>query len=313
MATPTPKTDQQRAVEFAALCAQREEQMAALTTPAGWARLVAAAAWMPAARADNCLLITDQVPGASEVASYGAWRARGRQVRRGEKAITIMGSRLVAEPFATEQAGQGIGPVRLDAAGRQVREVTFPLRVFDLSQTDPIKDAPTTARSAPGEQVDLYARVAAHLAGQAVTLRRLVLPGRADGLCRKLPPAGAPLAPESRWVVDVVVDCRVAGEHAAHAAVHQVAHITAGHLEATGGDYVTHRGRHEVEAQAAAHIVCARAGMEVGEVPTGYDPAWMGAATPADLAAAATAALAAAATLATRLGIGPGAGHRAAA
>lgn len=313
MAAPTLKSEQQRAEEFAALCAQREEQMAALATPAGWAHLVAAAAWLPAARADNCLLITNQVPGPSEVASYAAWRARGRQVRRGEKAITIMGSRLVAEPFATEQAGQGVGPARLDATGRQVREVTFPLRVFDLSQTGPIKDAPTTARSPAGEQVDLYARVAAHLAGQGVTLRRLVLPGRADGLCRKLPPAGAPLAPESRWVLDVVVDCRVAGEHAAHAAVHQVAHIAAGHLEATGGDYVAHRGRHEVEAQAAAHIVCARAGMDVGQMPTGYDPAWMAAATPGDLEAAATAALAAATDLASRLGIESAAGHSAAA
>lgn len=309
MAPRTIKTPEQQAEQMQALYAQLDAQVAALATPAGWAAYLAAAVTLPRGGVDACLLIAAQRPGATVVASYDAWQAAGRQVRRGEKAIVTLASRTMAVRPTRDQGdkdvGREVGPIERDGAGGATRRISYPVRVFDISQTEPIKGAKPAAQAAPNVRVDegagLYARVAEHFARQSIALRRLVVPGCADGLCRKIPPAGAPLAPEGKWVVEVVVDVRRTGAQAARAAVHEAAHIAAGHLGA-GSDYVAHRGRYEVEAQAAAFIVESLAGLETSTTSSGYEAGWMQAAEDADLKAAA-AALAAARTLATSLGL----------
>lgn len=310
MAPRTSITDEQRAEQIRDIRAQLDAQVASLRTPEGWVTYLAAAAALPARDLEAVLLIAAQNPAATAVASYGVWQARGRQVRKGEKALTILGSRVMAaDPVGRPSQpapGTELGPAYRDRAGAMVRRVSYPARIFDIVQTEPIKGAqaaPVPAPGPSGAQVDLYARVVEHFARQAITVRRLVVPGIAAGFCRKIPPAGAPLAPERYWIVEVVVDLRRYGDDAARTAIHEAAHITAGHLEAAGGDYVAHRGRPEVEACAAGFILETLAGLETTTTPTGYAPAWMQGATQDDLVAAATTVLATARALAAALAL----------
>ena len=83
----------------------------------------------------NSLLIMLQDPQATHVAGYQAFKAMGRQVRRGETGIKVLAPITRREP-------------RLDAAGQPVRDdrgrvlhrtqvvATKPVTVFDVRQTD---------------------------------------------------------------------------------------------------------------------------------------------------------------------------------
>src|SRR5581483_10692184 len=53
---------------------------------------------------NNTLLIVSQRPNASQVAGYRAWQAIGRQVRKGEKGITILAPMVVK---AKDDEGEG--------------------------------------------------------------------------------------------------------------------------------------------------------------------------------------------------------------
>lgn len=298
MAPRTAKTPEQREQEMEALHDQLDAQVATLRTVTGWPAYLSAASTMTRYSVNNLLLIMTQAPEATAVAGYNAWRAKGRQVRKGEKSIRIFGSRVLAAT-AKEQAGKN--------EEGSARRVYFPVPVFDISQTDAIEGGAWVSQAVPDLNADdeagLYERVAAHLAREGIALHRAVIPGGAAGFCRKVPPAAHALAPESAWVVEVYVDERQSGADAALTITHEAAHIAAGHLEAADGDYVAHRGHREIEAESAAYIVAGLAGLDASAASTGYVEHWMHSAKEADLKATAATALATARTLATSLGL----------
>ncbi|MBK8458819.1 MAG: hypothetical protein IPL43_00200 [Micropruina sp.] len=100
---------------------------------------------------NNTVLIWAQQPEASLVAGYRAWQAKGRQVRRGESAIRVLGPVTRRVP-KLNAAGD---PAR-DAAGKPVTVSQIvgvkPVSVFDVSQTDgePLP-APPEARLLTGQ------------------------------------------------------------------------------------------------------------------------------------------------------------------
>ena len=120
------------------------DQITALQSDGQWQR------WLTFARSFhqysflNTLLILSQRPDATAVAGYRAWQAKGRQVRRGEKAIRVYGPVTRRVPV--------LGPTGvpvLDERGKprhrpEIVGVT-PVSVFDVSQTtgDPIPTQPT--------------------------------------------------------------------------------------------------------------------------------------------------------------------------
>jgi hypothetical protein len=84
---------------------------------------------------NNLLLILSQKPEASHVAGFRTWQSLGRQVRKGEKAIRILGYNTKK---ITEEDENG------DEVAKQVTR--FPiLSVFDITQTDLIDGAPDTS------------------------------------------------------------------------------------------------------------------------------------------------------------------------
>nr|WP_255622076.1 ArdC-like ssDNA-binding domain-containing protein [Tessaracoccus sp. OS52] len=187
----------------------------------------------------NQLLIAMQDPDATRVAGYRAWQAIGRQVRRGEKAITIMAP--VTKPLTTPDGA----PV-LDAAGNTKREIVGvkPASVFDISQTDgpplPQADHPTT-----------------HLSGHAPE-------GMWDNLHHYATRAGftvqiGPCRPEGLTSFTqraILVREGFEPAHAASVLAHEIGHVSMhdpGALGTRDGGYC--RGMVEVEAESFAWLV----------------------------------------------------------
>lgn len=83
----------------------------------------------------NILLILLQCPGASQVAGYGDWKKNfGRQVKRGERGITI----LAPCPYRRREEVEETAPDGSTAMTIQlVQRVGFrTVTVFDVSQTE---------------------------------------------------------------------------------------------------------------------------------------------------------------------------------
>lgn len=87
---------------------------------------------------NNALLILMQCPEASLVASYKKWQTMGRQVKKGEKAITILCPCF--QKYQRKVRDKDGNPV-LDEDGKEKKEeISFanfrPGKVFDISQTE---------------------------------------------------------------------------------------------------------------------------------------------------------------------------------
>lgn len=72
----------------------------------------------------NVLLIFSQMPEATHVAGYRAWKELGRSVKKGEKGIGIIA------PFAYKQADEDTSETERTIRGFRV------VHVFDVSQTE---------------------------------------------------------------------------------------------------------------------------------------------------------------------------------
>jgi antirestriction protein ArdC len=93
------------------LLQQLEAGVEAIQTSEDFKRYLRTAATFHAYSPNNVLLILSQRPDATRVAGYRAWQALGRQVKKGEKAISIFAPR----PYRIQ--GQG-GDVTVCKAAR---------------------------------------------------------------------------------------------------------------------------------------------------------------------------------------------------
>jgi hypothetical protein len=153
----------------AAWCAAREQrladlgeqlktQVAAVQDSDTFKRYLAAQAVFHRYSARNVFLILFQMPEATHVASYMTWQRLGRQVRRGERDITI----VAPSPFKARTTDS--------ASGEVSEEIILHFKtatVFDISQTDgePLSDMRLTdiAGSAPVGAYDVLGEFAASL------------------------------------------------------------------------------------------------------------------------------------------------------
>ena len=209
---------------------------------------------------NNTLLIQVQCPHATQVAGFKAWQAKGRQVRKGEKAIRIFGKpfRLVSETD--------------EATGEKTRKaVPCPppvVSVFDISQTDPIEGVEQPECPAAALQGDdhaaLYERTAAWMTAQGWTVTREQIPGETNGFC----------------TVDgtrrIVVDADLSDAHAAKTLIHETAHAIL-HTDddgklTTAPDTATR----ELEAESVAYVVAGLHSLGTSDYSIGYVASWSG-------------------------------------
>ena len=248
---------QARTAEIEALQARLVAQVEALRSDAGWLAYLRGVRMFHGYSPNNVLLILLARPDATHVAGYSTWRRLGRQVRKGEKGIRILGPREFTATKTDERTGE-------ETTSRGV--VFRPVSVFDISQTDPIEGAGLVFEERPEVRLDgvdegrIFERVAAYLLGLGWVVSREVIVTGVNGYT-------TPLGRR------VVVDARLSGAHAASVIVHEAAHIVLGHIEAIA-DYGQHRGRFEVEAESTAYVVAGLLGLDTSASSTGYLAGW---------------------------------------
>lgn len=174
-ATAADKTEERRKLAET-LQASITEKVAELTGSEAWRAYLDAAMSFHSYSFRNVLLILTQKPDATRVAGFRSWQQRGRQVRKGEKAIRLYGysSRTITET----------DPATGDEQDRKVP--TFPiLSVFDISQTDPIEGHPQpeeiTQLLTGADPAAIYNRTAAVMTERGWTVTREPIASSANG------------------------------------------------------------------------------------------------------------------------------------
>jgi len=251
--TAPRKSPEERKAQAEALHATIATQLDALRDSDEWRRYLDRVRDFHQYSIGNLLLIMQQNPHARAVAGFRQWQARGRQVRKGEKAIRIFG---YSQKKITEEDAQGEETER--------RIPRFPvLSVFDVSQTDPVdgvEDAELVHDLTGATDHGVIVALTAFLAAEGWTVAREHLDGERKGYAR----------PSDR---SVVVEVNVAPEQTAKTLIHETAHVVLGHTEDLAG-YWEHRGIHETEAESVAYVVAGMLGFDTTAYSIGYIAGW---------------------------------------
>lgn len=257
----TPKTPEQRQVEAQALHDTLTAQVEQLLESGEWLRFLEFVKSFHHYSLTNVLLILAQHREASLVAGFRQWQTKGRQVRKGQRAIKIRGYSTKKVTETDEDTGEEV----------QRTLTRFPvLSVFDISQTDPIDGA-----DAPAEPVQrltgeapagLYDAMAEHLSGHGWDVAREPIAGETNGYTT------------TDGTRRIVIDDQLAPAQAAKTLLHEAAHATL-HVDATTGEgdtatYVAHRGLFECEAESVAYVLAAMAGLDTSAYSVGYVATW---------------------------------------
>jgi len=236
---PTHAARDQHA-ERAALLERLAGEVLALRETEGWHRYLAAQARFHRYSPRNAMLISLQRPDATSVAGFRTWQALGRQVRRGERGLSILAPLLTRRDDDDE---------RLLAGFRWVS-------VFDVSQTD-------------GEPLPSPVRL---LEGDGPLALRGSLAGAAEVLGFQV--AEEPLGPgvngECRWATaTIAVEVANPPLQQAKTIAHELGHALLHRHEPD-------RSRAEIEAEAVAYVVLAAHGADAAPYSAGYLASWLG-------------------------------------
>jgi antirestriction protein ArdC len=274
------KTAEQRQAEREALLSTLGEKVAALASSDEWLSYLRFVTAFRAYSVNNLLLIAAQCPHATRVAGYRAWQKIGRQVRKGERAIKILG-------YSTKKITKTDPETGEETEDRLIR---YPvLSVFDISQTD--GDAiPTGGYQLPTGDGPLGAldQLTGWLESDGWTLRQVPLAGGCEGYtdhARRVIATDQRLDPAARLVV----------------LLHEAAHAVL-HGDLASGEYQAHRGMCETEAESTAYVLANLLDLDVDASSISYVAGWSHA-DPAVLTAAATNVLHAVNTIAAGLGL----------
>ncbi|MEV7177874.1 ArdC-like ssDNA-binding domain-containing protein [Kitasatospora sp. NPDC093679] len=219
----------------------------------------------------NMITIMMQCPQATAVCSFKQWKERGRQVRKGEKAIRIWA------PMTGVRRDERTGEPVTNDQGEEKRWLRFKLvPVFDISQTEPLwQEGPvftiTPSVFVPKFGGDVQGEAPAQMWEDLADLverqgYRVEVDdtGRSDGWTHK-------------GSMTVRISDRSPQAHAAVTLAHEVAgHIGCGHMEGSHDEYRQHRGRMEVEAESVAYMVAARYGVDAEVTSAPYIAGWAG-------------------------------------
>lgn len=241
-----------------------EMGLAALQSSDDWKRTLTAMAALGPARLGrlsfrNALLVLLERPDARHVATFGTWRALGRSVQKGQRALTILQPRFAsktdedAEPIGSSEKGQKLVGFK-------------PLSVFVLDQTDgPALPAPRVEKDLQTPDgfawgTDQLKRVALALPEVAGVELRARLPSDPEN-------ARGWYASASKQIVVVTSDQSDAMSF--RVLCHEVAHAL---LHPKGDHHST--PEREVEAESTAFLVCHALGFDTADVSFPYVAEW---------------------------------------
>ena len=263
------KTAEERRAQAEELQGSIGEQVEQLRDSDQWVRFLEFAQSFHRYSLGNLLLILSQCPTATRVAGFRQWQAKGRQVRKGERAIRIFG--YAQKKVTAEQAAraEGESDERAGTAEDGQKVITYypVLSVFDIGQTDatdPEADDPSTLaqRLTGADQLGVAVAVTDYLTEQGWTVTREPISGATN----------AYTDPEGRRVV---IDASLSPAQAAKTALHEAAHVILD-AEEDPSEYIEHRGVKETEAESVAYVVAGLLGIDTSRYSIGYVAGWSG-------------------------------------
>ena len=210
----------------------------------------------------NTILIIMQCPQASLVAGYKKWQTMGRQVKRGEKAITI----LCPCPHKVKKKvlDKDGNPV-LDENGKETeKEFSIPYfrpgSVFDVSQTDgePIETLNPKVLTDTVDGYDILIQKLISISPVPVTFEEIE--GSAKGYF-------------SPSLKEIVVKKDMPNLQTLKTLVHESAHARLHNLEAME-EHAKDRETKEVEAESVAYCVLTAFGFDTSEYSFPYIAGW---------------------------------------
>jgi antirestriction protein ArdC len=242
------------------LHSQLSDGILALNDPQAWQAWLKFSSQFHRYSFGNSLLIMLQDPQATHVAGYQAFRAMGRQVRRGESGIKVLAPITRREP-RLDDAGQ---PVR-DDQGRAVHRThivgTKPVTVFDVRQTD----GPPLPDPKIGEAVLLTGQAPSGLWGRLQDLL-----GERGFDVRRGADLGGPNGYTDFGRRLVMVRDDVDDAQAVKTLAHEAGHVIL-HPDQQGREC---RGILEVEAESVAYMVTNAHGLDSSQYTFNYVAGW---------------------------------------
>lgn len=199
---------------------------------------------------NNTMLIFLQKPNASLVAGYKSWQQKGRQVRKGEKAITILAPCPHKREVETE-----------DGEAKEITWTSFrPVSVFDVSQTDG-EDIPTSCCEMLNGEVEGYAELIAKLESiSPVPVGYENIKGGANGYYSNA---------EKR----IAIQEGMSEAQTIKTLVHEISHAIL-HDSEDGEEKEADRRTREVQAESVAYTVCSMLGLDTSDYSFGYVAGW---------------------------------------
>lgn len=217
---------------------------------------------------NNTLLIAMQRPDATLVTGYRNWQTMGRQVKKGEKGITILAPAPIKRKREQEILDQNNKPL-LDGNGKpKTEEVEVviprfkPTTVFDISQTDgePIETLAPEELTEAVADYELFMKVITEIS--PVPIRFDEIEGEAKGYYHSVDK-------------EIVIQKGMSDSQTIKTAIHET-----GHARLHDKDLMAEQGiekdrlTKEVEAESVAYCVCSAFGVDTSEYSFPYIAGW---------------------------------------
>lgn len=217
---------------------------------------------------NNTLLIAMQRPDATLVTGYRNWQSMGRQVKKGEKGITIIAPAPIKRKKEQVVLDQDQKPV-IGPDGKpktEEVEVTLPcfkaITVFDIEQTtgEPIRTLAPEILTAAVEDFDLFLQAIREIS--PVPIRFDAIEGSANGYYHNLDK-------------EIVIKKDMSQSQTLKTAIHETAHARLHDKEIMESQGIEKdRLTKEVEAESVAYCVCSVFELDTSEYSFPYIAGW---------------------------------------
>lgn len=217
---------------------------------------------------NNTLLIAMQRPDATLVTGYRNWQSMGRQVKKGEKGITIIAPAPIKRKQEQAVLDQDQKPV-IGPDGKpktEEVEVTLPcfkaITVFDIEQTtgEPIQTLAPEILTAAVEDFDLFLQAIREIS--PVPIRFDAIEGSANGYYHNLDK-------------EIVIKKDMSQSQTLKTAIHETAHARLHDKEIMESQGIEKdRLTKEVEAESVAYCVCSAFELDTSEYSFPYIAGW---------------------------------------
>ena len=208
----------------------------------------------------NTMLIFMQCPNATNVAGYHDWRRNfGRQVKRGERGITILAPCPYRRKEEVEEAASDGSPA---TSVQWVQRMGFrTVTVFDVSQTEG-KPLPELVKKLTGDVAQYESMIAALRSISPYPISIESFPGGAYGCCDFV---------EQR----ILVQPDMSQTQTIKTMIHEVSHAKL-HAPEKTEELPQHKQRfvREMEAESVAYVVCRHFGIDTSDYSFGYVAGW---------------------------------------